>query len=117
MNPDAPCLRSSLSHWLLFFPFQVTRKFLRSTVSGREEEGLIVIRHLSLNDVAVSETHPLRVLSASLPPLRERHGEDSLGIVRPHFDRAAMCPCNLVRDVKSETEATIAFALLIRAPA
>jgi hypothetical protein len=41
---------------------------------------------------------------------------DKAIIVGAHFDRAAMRLRNLVRDVKSETEAIIASALLIRAP-
>ena len=60
-------------------------------------------------------SHPLLVLGASLPPLRESHGKDSFVIVGAHFDSAVMRLRNLVRYVKSETEAIIAFALLIRA--
>jgi hypothetical protein len=54
-------------------------------------------------------------LGASLPPLRESHGKDSFVIVGAHFDRAAMRLRNLMRYVKSETEAIVASALLIRA--
>jgi hypothetical protein len=39
-------------------------------VSGREEEGLIVNPTSRRSRWAVSEPHPLRVLGASLPPLR-----------------------------------------------
>ena len=85
-------------------------------VSGREEEGLIVNPTSRRSRCGGLGTPPVTRPGRFLPPSRESHGEDSFGIVGAHFDRAAMRLRNLVRDVKSETEAIIASALLIRAP-